>query len=175
MRTWKKNLSWASLFDRQVKMAIGPHLISKAALEEDVTRATDFVLSTDRVRIACRMRRWSKVTFERFGDQFTVRSHLASGAKTELAKILDGWGDMMFYGWGDPETLRLREWHLLDLNVFREWFFYSKQNSIPISAGQVRNNDGSTGEAFFIPDLPEGGVIGCGVGLQLRETSLLNA
>ena len=38
---------------------------------------------------------------ERFPGQFTIRSHRESGAKTELRKIVEGWGDWLFYGHAD--------------------------------------------------------------------------
>ena len=175
MSNWQADYRWSALFDRQVKMAIGPHVIGNATTEDDQDRATDLVLATDRVRIACRIRRWTKQACDKWGDQFTIRTQRASGAKTELAKILDGWGDMLFYGWGCPQSVRLREWHLIDLEVFRSWYLEAVSRGRTVRAANVLNRDGSGGDAFWIEHLPAGGVIASGVGLQLRDDSLVNA
>jgi hypothetical protein len=174
MTGWEKDHSWAAMFDRQVKMAIGPHVIGNATAEEDLERATDLVLVTDRVRIACRIRRWTKQSHDRYGGEFTIRSSRASGVTTELAKIKAGWGDLFFYGWGCPQTRRLREWTLIDLQTFRQWHSQAAEERRCIRAGIIWNNDGSCGEAFRVCDLPEGGVAACGVGLQLMDDSLVN-
>jgi hypothetical protein len=174
MNSWEKDHRWAAIFDRQIKMAIGPYVIGNATVEDDRERATDLVLVTDRVRIACRIRRWSKDYFDRYGGQFTVRSGRGSGAKTELAKIKEGWGDLFFYGWGDPQTKRLQSWWLLDLGIFRAWHAQAAADGKCIVAGRIRNNDGSIGEAYWIDMLPEGGTVACGVGLQILDDSLVN-
>jgi len=175
MSNWKDDYRWSALFDRQVKMAIGPHVIGNASIEDDQDRATDLVLATDRVRIACRIRRWTKQACDRWGDQFTIRSQRPGGTKTELAKILDGWGDMFFYGWGCAQSVRLREWSLIDLSVFRSWYLEAASRGKNVRATEVSNGDGTRGEAFWIGHLPKGGVIASGVGLQLRHDSLVNA
>ena len=60
--------------------------------KEDAERNTDLiVLKLDAVRIACRVRNHEYIT--RYGDEFTIRAERPSGVKTELAKIIDGWGD----------------------------------------------------------------------------------
>jgi hypothetical protein len=174
MSHWEEDHAWSALFDRQVKMAIGPHVIGNATVEEDRDRATDLVLATERVRIACRIRRWSKQSCDKWGGQFTIRSHRVSGVRTELAKILDGWGDMFFYGWGCPQSVRLRDWYLIDLEVFRSWYSEAALRGSSVRAAPVKNHDGSSGDAFWIHQLPDGGVIASGVGLQLRDDSLVN-
>lgn len=172
MRTWDQDHKWASRFDRQIKMAIGPYVIGSATVEDDVERATDMILVTDRVRIACRMRRWSKESHDKYGHQFTIRSGRSSGAKTELAKILEGWGDLLFYGWGDGATGRLREWVLIDLDSFRSWHSESLTRGVCIRRGMIFNDDGSSGEAFDYRHMPEGGVVATGHGLQLEDHSI---
>lgn len=175
MSHWEEDHAWSALFDRQVKMAIGPHVIGNATVEDDRDRATDLVLATEKVRIACRIRRWSKQSCDKYGEQFTIRSHRNSGAKTELAKILEGWGDMFFYGWGCPQSVRLRDWFLIDLGVFRRWHEDAAERGKSVRAAVVKNQDGSSGDAFWIHHLPDGGLIASGVGLQLRDDALVNA
>jgi hypothetical protein len=66
--------------------------------------------------VAVRLRRDGYA--QRFADQFTIRYHRASGAKTELDKIIEGFGDWMFYGHTD--STGLSAWMLVDLAVLRE-------------------------------------------------------
>lgn len=72
-----------------------------APFEDDVKRATDLIVITRRdVRFACRVRR--HIHLEPYGHQFTIRASRPTGAKTELEKILAGWGDYLIYGFA-PE------------------------------------------------------------------------
>lgn len=174
MSSWTGDYKWAAMFDRQVKMAIGPHVIGNASAEDDMEKATDLVLVTDNVRIACRIRRWSMDSHARYGSQFTVRSGRDSGAKTELSKILAGWGDLFFYGWGDPQTKRLREWSLIDLSVFRRYHAESAEKGKCIIADEKDNRDGTQFIAYWLNLLPDGGVVASGVGLQIHEDSVMN-
>jgi hypothetical protein len=175
MSSWTGDYKWAAIFDRQIKMAIGPHVIGNASAEDDMEKATDLVLVTNRVRIACRMRRWDMNAHARYGEQFTIRSARESGTKTELSKILAGWGDLFFYGWGDPRTRRLREWSLIDLSVFRQHHADSAAKGKCIVAGDKDNGDGTRFIAYWIPHLPEGGIVASGMGLQLHDDSVVNA
>lgn len=175
MSDWVSDYQWARPFDRQVKMAIGPYVIGNACAEDDQDRATDMILVTDRVRIACRLRRWSQHVFSRYGEQFTVRSSRESGTRTELAKILEGWGDLFFYGWADPQTRRLREWSLIDLAGFRTFHAESKASGKCIVADAVDNGDGTRFVAYWLTMLPPGCIVASGVGLQLHDESVANA
>jgi hypothetical protein len=76
------------------------------------------VLELKAVRIACRIRK-DKYR-EKYGHEFTIRSFRKSGNKTELAKIVEGWGDYIFYGFADDEGLT--QWFIGDLKAFRLWF-----------------------------------------------------
>jgi hypothetical protein len=48
------------------------------------------------MRVAARVRRSGYA--QRYPHQFTIRSRVASGAETELSRIVNGKGDWMFYG-----------------------------------------------------------------------------
>lgn len=172
MNRFDRDIAFSRRFDRQIKMAIGPYVIGHATVEQDTKEATDFVLCTEWLRIACRIRRWSPSYYCKFGDQFTLRSSTRNNTRTELEKILDGWGDLEFYGWGDPQTLRLREWSLIDLNVFRQWYAEAVEAGKTITADAFQNDDGTSGVAFWINQLPAGGLIARGHGLQLHDESL---
>lgn len=116
---WQADKGWSDRFMPEIKARLGQHLIGEPPIEEDVERNTDLVvLMMKPVRIAVRIRRNDALL--RYGGQFTIRAERPSGAKTELAKIRDGWGDFIFYGFCDAEERRLARWIIGDLAIFRE-------------------------------------------------------
>lgn len=121
MTGWQSDKAWSDRFLTEIKGILGLYLIGEASADEDQQRNTDLiVLRMEAVRIAVRIRRF-KYWLD-YPDQFTIRSGRPSGTETELAKILSGWGDYMFYGFADEPESHLHAWMLGDLRVFRLWF-----------------------------------------------------
>ncbi len=119
MSDWQNDKRWSDRFIPQIREVVAQHLILEAPLEEDQHHNTDLiVLCSSAVRVACRVRRAAYA--ERYSNEFTIRTRRLYGTKTELAKILEGWGDALFYGFGDE--VGLSRWLLGDLNVFRRWY-----------------------------------------------------
>lgn len=149
------SFAWQRAFIPHMKEIAGRHLIGEAPAYEDARHNTDLiVLKLDAVRIACRVRRASYR--ERYGNEFTIRATRPSGTQTELAKILEGWGDYVLYGFEGTED-RLSAWMLGDLRIFRLWFvryLAAHQGNTP---GQERaNGDGSSRfRSFQVSDLPD--------------------
>jgi hypothetical protein len=137
-------------------------LIGEASEEEDALRNTDLiVLRLEAVRIACRIRRYEYMA--RYGDEFTIRCDRPRGTKTELAKIIEGWGDYFFYGFAAAEGDNLARWLLGDLKVFRLWFmrYLAAEHRIPGTRRQ--NHDGSSGFiAFAVADMPRDFIVATG-------------
>ena len=120
-RPWQSDHEWSRRFLPEIKRILGEHLIAEAPAEEDTERATDLiVLKLDAVRIACRVRRHKFLQL--YDDQFTLRVTRSNGVKSELGKMLEGWGDYLFYGFADADERYLCAWLLGDLHVFRGWF-----------------------------------------------------
>lgn len=118
---WKKDKRWSDKFLNEIKGILGQCLINEPPIEEDQEHNTDLVvLKLDSVRIACRMRRFQY--FQRYPNDFTIRSNRNSGVKTELDKIIEGWGDYFFYGFSNAIENRLIKWFIGDLKIFRLWF-----------------------------------------------------
>lgn len=137
-----------------IRPICGQYLIAEAPFEEDAERATDLiVLRFDAVRIACRIRRPDYLA--RYPNDFTIRCERSSGADTELGKILAGWGDYMFYGFGSPDGPGfLAAWLLGDLTVFRSW--WAKELWHGRRPGRkVPNGDGTFFRAFDVGALPD--------------------
>lgn len=140
---------------RELKRIVGEHLIGEAPAEEDMHHNTDLVvLRLAAVRIACRVRR--REYFDRYSEEFTIRSGRPNGAKTELAKILEGWGDYFLYGFADESDTAVLAWTLCDLKVFRLWFhqqMFKNRGHVP---GLAKDNkdDSSTFRVFEWRNLP---------------------
>lgn len=119
--SFRDDFDWQQRLIPQVKQVLAQHLIVEAPFEEDADRNTDLiVLRLDTIRVACRLRTFGFVN--RFPDDFTIRVSRPSGAKTELAKVIEGWGDYIFYGFANEATDSLVAWLLGDLGVFRLWY-----------------------------------------------------
>ena len=131
MNGWQLDKRWSDKFLPEIKAILGVYLIDEPPIEEDRERNTDLmVLRMDAVRIACRVRKEKYLAS--YGDEFTIRAGRPSGYKTELAKIIEGWGNYFFYGFANENELV--QWKLADLNVFRRWYntelFYGRHPGI---------------------------------------------
>lgn len=97
--------------------------INIADLEKDRKNATDYEITIPGASIGCRLRRDDKTEqypygyyFTNYGD-FTIRSIVASGAKTEYTKIKEGNPRWYLYGWVDKNTID--RWIWIDMDIFR--------------------------------------------------------
>lgn len=152
MKSWEKDKKESDIYLGEIKQIIGMHLIGEPPIEEDRERNTDLVvLKMDSVRIACRVRTEDYYSQKDYKNEFTIRTSRPSGQKTELRKVIEGWGDYMFYGFGNGQMLIC--WHLLDLKVFRSYFFnMAMRSKVP---REIPNRDGSSGfMPFKINDFP---------------------
>src|SRR4030042_5530071 len=105
---WGRDKQWSDRFIPEIKGILGQYLIGEAK-EEDQERNTDLiVLKMEVVRVACRIRKYEYII--KYGDEFTIRSSRPSGAKTELTKILEGWGNYLFYGFSNEHENQLYKW-----------------------------------------------------------------
>lgn len=145
MGDYANDRHWSDRFLPTLQQLIGPLLLVPAAELEDRQHATDLTILTVRdMRIACRVRRPGYA--QRYPRQFTIRSNRSNGTRTELAKILDGWGDWLFYGHAISDDLPVIEpWWIIDLHIFR-----AVQSEVPFEP--VRNHDGTEGRAYRFED-----------------------
>jgi len=119
MTSVQKDWSFSDRFLPSIRKIVGPRLLETASLEVDRNHATDLVvMRAKNLMIACRVRRPNFGAA--FVNQFTVRSNRGSGMKTELDKIIEGYGDWMLYGFAeDDHSEALAHWSLIDLHAFR--------------------------------------------------------
>lgn len=148
------DFAWQLVHLRQIKMIVGPMLLVETPDEIDMKEAADLmVLSVKDKRIACRVRRPG---YENYWAEFTIRSARDSGAKTEFAKICEGFGDWMFYGHAiNDQGPGLSRWMVLDLGAFRMHLHDMRGHLNP---AKKSNKDGTHFWAFdvrkFPPDPP---------------------
>jgi len=155
MTGWENDKKWSDRFLPEIKRILGERLIAEPPIEEDAERNTDLiVLKLDAVRIACRVRNHEYLA--KYGNEFTIRAGRPSGAKTELTKIIEGWGDYFFYAFADAEEERIAQWILGDLKPFRPWIFrFMAKNGGRLPGNERQNTDGSSRFiAFRHDDIP---------------------
>ena len=136
---------WSDKMIPQIKSFVGPHLLQPAAFELDAKQATDLMVLTARdMRIAARVRRPGYLDKYRF--EITLRCKRDSGAETELSKVVNGWGDWLFYGHADKED-QIVLWWLVCLNAFRAGLIRNG-HGYKIKCGTKDNKDGTHLKAY---------------------------
>lgn len=158
----RRDFDWQRGLIPCIRQVLANYLITEAPFEDDTKRNTDLiVLKAEVTRVACRVRR--DIYAATYGDEFTLRTSRPSGTETELAKVLSGWGDYIFYGFASEDGCELTAWTLGDLRVFRKWhsikLFNCPQGQMP--GIEKPNRDGSSNfRAYRINDLPPEFVMG---------------
>ena len=150
------DFQWGQRFLDEVIQIIAPIILRPAPYEDDAFRNTDLMVlnAANESRIGVRIRRpdyWPQ-----YADEFTIRSGRHNGTKTELRKILEGWGRYFFYGIADDAEEHLRCYFLGDLNVFRGYFVdHVVRYSGAVPGVEKSNHDGSSVfRVFKIADMP---------------------
>lgn len=154
--------------------------IMLAPPEEDMKRNTDlsFDLYAYRFRIGCRIRRCFYFCGQ-YKNEFTLRSHRFSGRKTELAKIVDGFGDLFFYGFAGvnvaasptatPTPTTLRHWFLASLGVFRRWRLHEIARTGKEPGISKQNHDASSCfRVYSLTEMPPDFIIARGEFTELE-------
>lgn len=157
---------WSDRFIPAIKQIVGPYLLEESSFYVDANQAADLVILNARdKKIAARVRRHGYA--EKYGYEFTIRAHRSSGAKTEMEKIVDGFGDWMLYGHSCSEERTLDRWLLIDLAALRAALI--RQNA---RYETRKNTDGTTGfVAFDVRNLPENVVIASSHKIEIRNAA----
>ncbi len=154
---------WSDAFIPAIKHIVGPLLLEESSLEVDTQQAADLVILNARdKKIAARVRRHGYANS--YGYEFTIRSKRDSGAKTELEKIVDGFGDWLFYGHADENGMDISRWMVVDLAYWRAALIrrkapYKKQS----------NGDGTHFVAFDVRELPSDVLIASSFKIEQKE------
>lgn len=151
--SWQQDKAATDVYLNQIKSILGLHLIGEPPIEEDRERNTDLiVLKMEAVRVGCRIR--NALYAKRYPQEFTIREGRPSGVKTELTKIIEGWGDYFFYGFGDGQNVVA--WTLCDLTVFRVTFMrHLHQHNRMMGQVQHNRDNSSTFRAYSWDMFPD--------------------
>lgn len=141
---WIKDKQRVDKFEPEIKRILGEHLIGTADIVRDETEATDLlVLELRPFRIGCRVRTFDYLL--RYPHEFTLRAYRPSGSPSEMTKIVDGWGDYLFYGFADESDVRLVAWIIGDLRVFRA----ALVRKSPLVGSQYLQKNGDHSSSFY--------------------------
>jgi hypothetical protein len=150
MSTYEEDRSWSDQWIARIRWTIGPILgpllLEPAPEHEDLKEATDLIVfRVADFRLAARMRK--EKFAKQFPDEFTIRTKRPSGTKTELRKILEGFGDLLFYGFEYGKDIW--PWTLVNLRWFRKQVNTSEklQQYIGNRSNHKLNGDGT----WFLP------------------------
>lgn len=139
MKGWEQDKKRADVFMPTIKQILGRLFIGEAPVREDQEQATDLMVFTiPPLTVACRMR--NLFYLERYPNDITIRYSRPSGVKTEYDKIVDGWADFFFYGFGDFETGKIHAYKVLTLKALRATFIRDRNLRYVIKP----NKDGSS-------------------------------
>ena len=149
MDAFDREYEWQRAYLDEIRGLVARLIVGPAPLREDREEATDLmVLNAAHRRIACRMRKPGYL--QRYPWDFTIRSETVSGARTEWNKLVEGWGDLLFYGHAAAgDQPRILEWFVVDLAAFRAHLIYQAGRITP---AQHRNPDGTRFYAFDVRD-----------------------
>ena len=150
---WKQNKNWSDKYLTQIKRILGEHFIGEPPIKEDIHRNTDLmVLNMTGLRFGCRVRK--EKYYENYKDEFTLRCKVYNGGKTELTKIIEGWGDYFFYGFANESCVF--HWKIGDMKEFRLWFSRRLAKNNGRVPGELRSNHDKSSDfmVFRWPELP---------------------
>ena len=146
--TYEYEIRLERRFAQQIKCILGLYFIGQDA-EMDKNQATDFLTFTiNNIKVACRLRTYDY--YLKYPNEFTVRSELHSGNKTELQKIREGLVDYILYGFVDWEEKRIIKYFIGDLKIFR-----LKEDIIPFKEKINKDDHPNKFRCYNLSDLPD--------------------
>jgi|TARA_B100000315_G_C14518407_1_gene560332 hypothetical protein len=136
---YNSNREWSDRYIPTIKKIVGAYLLEESPEIIDMKEASDLVLvRAKNMMVACRLRRPGYLNYI---HEFTIRSQVSGGGTTEFEKIVNGFGDWMFYGHADEGNgLEISNWHLIDLDAWRAQMIRNPNN---IEHGEKANGDGT--------------------------------
>jgi hypothetical protein len=145
--------TYGDRFLPEIKKLITPHLLVPTPDLIDQKEAADLmVLHGIDKRIAVRVRRPGYA--DQYPHQFTIRCQRDTGTETELSKIINGWGDWLFYGHATEDEKAVKPWWLIDLRAFRAALIREARNGMTLKSGDMPNGDGTYFKWFDIRSFP---------------------
>lgn len=149
---YRGDRSWSDLMVDEIRAIVGPHLLRTTPFLMDAKEAADFyVFKAKDMTVAARVRRPGYA--DRYPFEVTMRSARDSGTKTELSKIIDGWGDWFFYGHATAENT-IDRWWLVDLASFRAGLIRHSLAENALVFHRKANGDGTHFVSYDLRSFP---------------------
>jgi len=146
MNDFEKQFEWQAQYAQQVVRIVAPYLITVADPEVDCKENGDFQISFPRNgTIGCRLR---TPEYAKYTGDVTFRSQSKNGGKTEISKIIEGYGDYFFYGHVDKAD-NIWHWYLLCFQSLRAMFMRKRKL---LDREQRKNSDGTAFLVFSVED-----------------------
>ncbi|MEM3828369.1 MAG: hypothetical protein QXP36_04020 [Conexivisphaerales archaeon] len=149
MTDFQKRRQWSDKYVSQIKQILAQYLFFTNE-EEDIHHNADLLV--DASRIMLRVRQYKFYLNHPF--DFTIRTN--SKQISELSKILEGFGDYMFYGFTNEDESAIYKWWIGDMDVFRRWY-NAGGAKFDLYHNQISGEDFAV---FNIFDLPDDFIIG---------------
>lgn len=116
--------------------------------EQDMKEAADLILTNgkEEFMIALRLRNASYMS--RYPFEFTIRREYTAGHKTEYQKMMEGFADMMFYGFRDGN--KIVRWVFLLVDEIRNQHFHAENGEwYPLNHIKFERKDNTDGRNCF--------------------------
>lgn len=141
MPTFEDRFQWQSRFADQVVRIIAPYLIQVSRPHVDKNENGDFEISFPKNgTVGCRLR---TPECAKYAGDVTFRTRSKYGGRTEINKVIEGYGDFFFYGHVNDDDV-IWHWYLLDFASLRAIFIRKPRL---LHKEQKANPDGT----MFIP------------------------
>lgn len=148
MKGWIEDKGRVDKYEPEIKRILGQYLIATADPRRDQEEATDLmVLELQPLRVGVRVR--SHDYLLKYPNEFTIRAGRPSGVASELSKIVDGWGDFLFYGFEDETGESLAAWFIGNLKVFRATLIREAIQSRGLLSEKYKRHNGDGSSFFF--------------------------
>ena len=127
--TYKHRREWSDLYLQKVKRILSPIYgvnhweIETSKDEEDWHLCADLIIRAQSKYIGVRLRK--NDYWEKYPHDITIRTHGYVKAESELHKILEGHGDVQFYGFIDNQD-NIVGWKLVCMHKFRTYWAQGK-------------------------------------------------
>jgi hypothetical protein len=148
-KSYKSNRTFSDKFERQMKRILGD-LFFMNDFYMDTKENTDLMLlSAANLNFACRIRKFQY--FKRYPNDITIRCKSFHNQETEIHKIINGYGDYMFYGFCNLEETKIIDYKIIDLKKLRAEFIRSPTRRKELM-NPKKNTDGTEFVTLHVPN-----------------------
>jgi len=110
----------------------------KLSSEKEDTKYSFDMIFESKLQISVRIRNNNYLNFR----DFTIRTHSWNGGKTEIDKLIIGYGQIYFYAWMTSDKQNIEHYILVDIDKIR--------NKLADNGTQLFNNDPTGFKAYSI-------------------------